>query len=74
MRPALLALLLCSCLQGCGLKGPLYLPTVEEEREMAERERALREREQREREQARQPASAAPTPPVPARADPLPAQ
>jgi predicted small lipoprotein YifL len=34
-------------LQGCGLKGPLYLPTAEQKREIAERERLLQEREAR---------------------------
>jgi predicted small lipoprotein YifL len=32
-------------LQACGLRGPLYLPTPQQEREMAERERRLKERE-----------------------------
>ena len=32
-------------LQGCGLRGPLYLPTPQQEREMAERKRRLEERE-----------------------------
>jgi predicted small lipoprotein YifL len=51
----------CACASGCGLKGPLYIPTAEEERELAERKRALEERERREREE--QPASTNPAPP-----------
>lgn len=68
MRRALLALLLGLALQGCGLKGPLYLPTAEERRETAEREQALKEREARERTERAQPPPAAPSPaePVPA--------
>ena len=38
-------------LQGCGLKGPLYLPTPQQEREVDEREKRLEEREQREKQQ-----------------------
>jgi predicted small lipoprotein YifL len=38
-------------LSGCGLKGPLYLPTPQQEREMAERKKRLEEREQREKQQ-----------------------
>jgi predicted small lipoprotein YifL len=34
-------------LQGCGLKGPLYLPTAKQKQDMAERERLLQEREAR---------------------------
>jgi predicted small lipoprotein YifL len=34
-------------LQGCGLKGPLYLPTEQQKRDMAERQRLLKEREAR---------------------------
>jgi predicted small lipoprotein YifL len=55
MFPGLLCLLLAFFLHGCGLKGPLYLPTPEQEREMAEREQRLREREQRELEEMRRP-------------------
>jgi predicted small lipoprotein YifL len=56
MRPAPLVLLLGCILYGCGLKGPLYIPTPEQRRETAERERVLKEREQREREEAQRPA------------------
>jgi predicted small lipoprotein YifL len=63
-RTAILLLIAQACGAGCGLKGPLYLPTAEEEREMAERERALEERERRERKG--QPAPAAPAPATPA--------
>jgi predicted small lipoprotein YifL len=55
MRAALLALLLGCLLPGCGLKGPLYIPTAQQERETAELEQKLKEREQREQEAARQP-------------------
>jgi predicted small lipoprotein YifL len=71
---ALLLLLAQACAAGCGLKGPLYIPTAEEERELAERKRALEERERREREE--QPDSTGPAPPQasstqpPARGDP----
>lgn len=44
VRFAIVALLL---LQGCGLKGPLYLPTEKQKRDIAERERLLKEREAR---------------------------
>ena len=40
MRVVVLLLALI-CLAGCGLKGPLYLPTPQQEREMAEREKHL---------------------------------
>jgi predicted small lipoprotein YifL len=46
MRGVKLAILLL-LLQGCGLKGPLYLPTEQQKHETAERERLLREREAR---------------------------
>jgi predicted small lipoprotein YifL len=36
-------------LAGCGLKGPLYIPTAKQREELAERKRLLREREERER-------------------------
>jgi len=36
-------------LQACGLRGPLYLPTPEEQREQAERKQRLEERERAER-------------------------
>jgi predicted small lipoprotein YifL len=71
MRTTLLALLLGLCLPGCGLKGPLYLPTAEERRELAEREQALKEREARERtERAQPPPRPAPPPPTDAPASP----
>jgi predicted small lipoprotein YifL len=48
---------------GCGLKGPLYLPTAEQQRETAEREAALAERERREHgEQPAVEATPAPSP------------
>jgi len=40
-----------ACLAGCGLKGPLYIPTPAQQRESAEREERLKERQQREREE-----------------------
>jgi len=53
-------------LQGCGLKGPLYLPTADQKRETAERERLLKEREARRQAnavpQAAPPAETAPAP------------
>jgi len=55
MRVIVLSLVMLGCLAGCGLKGPLYIPTPAQERESAERERRLQERE-REAEQAQQPA------------------
>ena len=45
MRSLSLVLALALLLQGCGLRGPLYLPTAEQEREQAERKRRLEERE-----------------------------
>jgi len=42
-------LLAVACLAGCGLKGPLYIPTEEQRQQLAERERLLKEREERER-------------------------
>jgi predicted small lipoprotein YifL len=50
MRPLVCLLLVSALLQGCGLKGPLYLPTAAEEREMAERKKRLEERTQKERQ------------------------
>ena len=73
-RTVILLLIAQACASGCGLKGPLFIPTAEEERELAERKRALEERERREREE--QPDSTTPAPPQasstqpPARADP----
>jgi predicted small lipoprotein YifL len=51
MRPLLLVLLASILLEGCGLKGPLYVPTAAEQREMAERKKQLEEREAREKQQ-----------------------
>jgi predicted small lipoprotein YifL len=70
MRLALLALAAVPLLYGCGLKGPLYIPTPEQERQMAERERALEERERREREQMRQPPPLPPSLQPPASPEP----
>ena len=50
MRAAVLLLALIG-LGGCGIKGPLYIPTPQQQREMAEREKRLQERTQREKEQ-----------------------
>jgi predicted small lipoprotein YifL len=51
----LLAVLFASALlQGCGLKGPLYLATPEEERELAERKEQLEQRRQREKQEQQQ--------------------
>ena len=63
MRAARFAIVMLVLLQGCGLKGPLYLPTAQQKRDIAERERLLREREAR-----RQSGTVAPAPtgePVP---------
>ena len=50
--------ILCAMLvQACGLKGPLYLPTPAEKREMAERQKQLEERSEREKKEQQQPAS-----------------
>jgi len=56
----LAGLLACVAPAGCGLKGPLYLPTAEELRETAERERALEERERIERNGNTSPATQPP--------------
>jgi predicted small lipoprotein YifL len=50
MRAFCLLFLLACLMQGCGLKGNLYLPTAEQRQEEEERLRALAAREQRERE------------------------
>lgn len=61
MRSLLLLLLATVLLSGCGLKGPLYLPTAAETREMEERRKLLEERRQREKlEQQKQAAPSAP--------------
>jgi predicted small lipoprotein YifL len=49
MRGLRFAIMVLLVLQGCGLKGPLYLPTEKQKRDMAERERLLQEREARRR-------------------------
>jgi len=54
MRPLLVLLLASALLQGCGLKGPLYIPTAAEQREMADRKKRLEEREAREKQQQQQ--------------------
>ena len=51
-RTVLVLLLAQVCSAGCGLKGPLYIPTAEQEREIAARKRALEERERREQQSA----------------------
>jgi predicted small lipoprotein YifL len=54
----LLALLFASVLlPGCGLKGPLYIPTADETRELEERRKLLEERRQRENEEQRKQAT-----------------
>jgi predicted small lipoprotein YifL len=45
MRSLLLVFAFAALLQGCGLRGPLYIPTPDEERELAERKRRLEESE-----------------------------
>ena len=45
MRSLFLVVALVLLLQGCGLRGPLYIPTAEQEREQAERKRRLEARE-----------------------------
>jgi len=70
-RPVILVLLAQACASGCGLKAPLYIPTAEEEREVAERKRALEERERREREEPPASTSSAP-PPAPSTQPPAP--
>ena len=59
MRGLRFAIMLLVLLQGCGLKGPLYLPTEQQKRDTAERERLLKEREAR-----RQAALPRPQPPA----------
>jgi predicted small lipoprotein YifL len=49
MRAVRFAIMMVMLLQGCGLKGPLYLPTEKQKRDTAERERLLQEREARRR-------------------------
>jgi predicted small lipoprotein YifL len=51
MRRLVVVMLASALLPACGLKGPLYLPTPQQEREIAERKKRLEEREQREKQQ-----------------------
>jgi predicted small lipoprotein YifL len=51
MRRLVVVMLASALLPACGLKGPLYLPTPQQEREIAERKKRLEEREERERQQ-----------------------
>ena len=51
MRCLAVLLLAVALLPACGLKGPLYLPTPQQEKEMAERKKRLEEREQREKQE-----------------------
>ena len=51
MRGVPCAIMVLMLLQGCGLKGPLYIPTEKQKKEMADRERLLKEREARRRGQ-----------------------
>jgi len=51
MRLLLVLLLASVLLPGCGLKGPLYIPTADETREMAERKKLLEQRRQREKQE-----------------------
>jgi predicted small lipoprotein YifL len=66
MQGVRFAIMLLVLLQGCGLKGPLYLPTEQQKRDMAQRERLLKEREARRQgtalPQAAPPAETEPTP------------
>ena len=58
MRLLVVLLLASALLQGCGLKGPLYIPTAAEQREMADRKKRLEEREAREKQQPQQTSTA----------------
>jgi predicted small lipoprotein YifL len=58
MRLLVVLLLASALLQGCGLKGPLYIPTAAELREMADRKKRLEEREAREKQQPQQTSTA----------------
>jgi predicted small lipoprotein YifL len=49
MRAVCFAIMMLMLLQGCGLKGPLYLPTEKQKQDTADRERLLQEREARRR-------------------------
>jgi predicted small lipoprotein YifL len=75
MRSLLLVLAFAALVQGCGLRGPLYLPTPEEEREQAARKARLEERQRIERSQPPdsdqvEPTQPAPAPPAPERPRP----
>jgi predicted small lipoprotein YifL len=52
MRLVRCAIMLLMLLQGCGLKGPLYIPTEQQKKATAERQRLLKEREARRQGQA----------------------
>jgi predicted small lipoprotein YifL len=52
MRGVRCAIMVLMLLHGCGLKGPLYIPTEKQKKDMAERERLLKEREARRQGQA----------------------
>jgi predicted small lipoprotein YifL len=70
MRRLVVVMLASALLPACGLKGPLYLPTPQQEREMAERKKRLEEREEREKQQqqasqTQQPAQQPKQPPPP---------
>jgi predicted small lipoprotein YifL len=71
MRAVLLLMMLFTAVTGCGLKGPLYLPTLEEQQEMAQRKR---EREELRRRETMPPAPAEPAVPAPPADAPAPAQ
>ncbi|HZP87400.1 MAG TPA: lipoprotein [Burkholderiales bacterium] len=63
MRPLAFLLLLAATMQGCGQKGPLYIPTPEQLQAEQERQRRLEERARREAQglnPAQQPAPASP--------------
>ena len=52
MRGVRCAIMVLMLLQGCGLKGPLYIPTEQQKKATAERQRLLKEREARRQGQA----------------------
>ena len=66
MRGVRFAIMMLMLLQGCGLKGPLYLPTEQQKRDTAERQRLLKERE------ARRQGNAVPQAAPPAETEPAP--
>jgi len=71
LRCAIMVLML---LHGCGLKGPLYIPTAKQKKEMAERERLLKEREARRQGQAIPPTTAPAEAAPPEETEPPPVQ